>query len=314
MPSASPPTPTPPPTSLKHSIGGWLKENEDKFVPPVCNYMMHGDGRLKVMFVGGPNIRKDFHLEEGEEFFYMVKGDMNLVVMEGGKFKDIVIKEGEVFQLPGKIPHSPQRQANTMGLVIERERIKTELDCVRYFVGDTTETLYEEWFYCADLGTQLGPLIRRYFASEQHKTGKPIPGTVRADQPFLPDASRRLEKPFHLRTWVDAHMAEIQKVGSKPLWDETYQSEILALGEGEDKLKETKDEEVWLWQLVGSSSVKTGSTTRTLSPDDSLLLKAGTTYSHTRPKGCVCLYVAMPWANKDRAFKHLVPAKKDETK
>jgi len=298
-------------TAVQHNVAGWLRDNKDKFVPPVCNYMMHGDGRLKVMFVGGPNIRKDFHLEEGEEFFYMVKGNMNLVVLEGGKFKDIIIKEGEVFQLPGKIPHSPQRYADTMGLVIERERMKQELDCVRYFVGDTTETLYEEWFYCADLGTQLGPLIRRYFASEQHRTGRPVPGTIRADQPFLPDARRRLEKPFHLRSWVNTHLDEIQKKGSKALWDETYQSEILALGEGEDKLKQTKDEEIWLWQLVGGSSVQTGDVTRTLSPDDSVLLKANSVYSHTRPKGCVCLYVAMPWANKERAFRHLSAAKKE---
>ena len=48
------------------------------------------------MFVGGPNIRKDFHLEEGEEFFYMEKGAMVLRVLEGGAFKDIHIKEGEV--------------------------------------------------------------------------------------------------------------------------------------------------------------------------------------------------------------------------
>ena len=52
--------------------------------------------QLKVFFVGGPNQRKDFHLEEGEELFYMKKGDMELVILEGGQFKTVVIKEGEV--------------------------------------------------------------------------------------------------------------------------------------------------------------------------------------------------------------------------
>jgi len=27
----------------------------------------YGAGQLKVMFVGGPNSRKDYHIEEGEE-------------------------------------------------------------------------------------------------------------------------------------------------------------------------------------------------------------------------------------------------------
>ena len=56
----------------------------------------HGAGLLKVMFVGGPNTRRDFHIEEGEELFYQVKGDMVLKIMEQGKPKDVHIKEGEV--------------------------------------------------------------------------------------------------------------------------------------------------------------------------------------------------------------------------
>lgn len=39
-----------------------------------------------------------------------------------GEFKDVEIKEGEVFVLPGLVPHSPQRFADTLGLVIERRR------------------------------------------------------------------------------------------------------------------------------------------------------------------------------------------------
>lgn len=35
--------------------------------------------------------------------------------------------------MPGKIPHSPQRKEDTIGLVIERERATHELDCLRWF-------------------------------------------------------------------------------------------------------------------------------------------------------------------------------------
>ena len=38
----------------------------------------------------------------------------------------------------------------------------------RYFVEEdgkpTLQSLYEEWFHCVDLGTQLGPVIKRYWA------------------------------------------------------------------------------------------------------------------------------------------------------
>ena len=57
--------------------------------------MMHND-QLKVFFVGGPNQRKDFHLEEGEELFYKRKGDMSLPILTQGSIRTVHIKEGGV--------------------------------------------------------------------------------------------------------------------------------------------------------------------------------------------------------------------------
>lgn len=37
----------------------------------------------------------------------------------------------QMFLLPARIPHSPQRYADTVGLVIERQRQKTEMDGLR---------------------------------------------------------------------------------------------------------------------------------------------------------------------------------------
>lgn len=50
----------------KHNIEQWLQENEHLLEPPVMNKLMYGAGQLKVMYVGGPNIRSDYHLEMGE--------------------------------------------------------------------------------------------------------------------------------------------------------------------------------------------------------------------------------------------------------
>ena len=51
---------------------------------------------FQVFYVGGPNQRKDYHLEEGEELFFMRKGDMILKILEAGKFRDVKINEGDV--------------------------------------------------------------------------------------------------------------------------------------------------------------------------------------------------------------------------
>eukprot|EP00961_Rhodomonas_salina_P231918 3133116-Rhodomonas_salina.2 len=44
-------------------VNDWAKENEHCFAPPICNKLMH-KSQITVMFVGGPNSRKDFHIEE----------------------------------------------------------------------------------------------------------------------------------------------------------------------------------------------------------------------------------------------------------
>eukprot|EP00743_Colponemidia_sp_Colp-15_P003363 GILK01003636.1.p1 GENE.GILK01003636.1~~GILK01003636.1.p1 ORF type:complete len:331 (+),score=33.41 GILK01003636.1:40-993(+) len=145
----------------------WLDSIRSELQPPVGNKMLYGTGaEFKVMVVGGPNIRRDYHVEDGEEWFYQLYGDMVLKVVDNGVFKDIVIKEGESFLLPANVPHSPQRFANTVGLVIERERKHIEMDHLRWYCQNCHALLFEETFYCYDLGVQLKPVIEKYYASE----------------------------------------------------------------------------------------------------------------------------------------------------
>lgn len=144
----------------------FIVANKSRLVPPVSNCMLYSGKHLKVMIVGGPNQRDDFHVERGEEFFFQLSGQMNLDVMQMGRRMRIPIKEGSVFALPAGVPHSPQRYENTIGLVVERARSADELDALQWYVPGTNRLLYRETFYCADLGTQLKGVIERFMASE----------------------------------------------------------------------------------------------------------------------------------------------------
>ncbi|XP_040849095.1 3-hydroxyanthranilate 3,4-dioxygenase [Ochotona curzoniae] len=273
----------------------WVQKNQAFFQPPVCNKLMHQE-QLKIMFVGGPNTRKDYHIEEGEEVFYQMQGDMVLRVLERGQHRDVVIRQGEIFLLPARVPHSPQRFANTVGLVVERRRLETELDGLRYYVDNTTDILYEKWFYCEDLGTQLAPIIQEFFHSEQHRTGKPIPEQLLKEPPF-PLSTRPVMEPMSLEAWLDSHHSKLQAGTPLSLFGDSYETQVIAHGQGSSQGPRL-DVDVWLWQLEGSSVVIMGGQRLSLSPDDSLLVPAGSTYSWERAQGSVALSVTQDPARK----------------
>lgn len=128
--------------------------------PPVSNSLLFKDN-IKVMLVGGPNNRQDFHIEQGEELFYQMKGFLDIDVINNGNRERIRVNEGELFLLPVGLPHSPQRYTDTIGIVFERERLVNEIDCLRWYTEDT-KPLYEEFFHCEDLGTQLKVIIDNF--------------------------------------------------------------------------------------------------------------------------------------------------------
>ena len=155
-----------------HNLKAWVEENRDQLKPPVGNKMVYKDREFLVMVVGGPNQRKDFHVEEGEEFFFQIEGDITLRIMEDGAAKDIPIREGEIFLLPARVPHSPQRPANTVGMVIERVRKAGELDHLRWYCESCGEILHDASFELEDLGSQLKPIIQTFYAEEALRTCK----------------------------------------------------------------------------------------------------------------------------------------------
>jgi 3-hydroxyanthranilate 3,4-dioxygenase len=141
----------------------WVEENKDSLKPPVGNKEIYPGGDFIVMAVGGPNSRKDYHYNETPEFFYQIKGDIVLKVVEGGEFKDIEIKEGEIYLLNPKTPHSPQRKAGTIGLVIEQKRPADMLDAFLWFCENCGNKLYEEQVNVSNIVTQLPEVFKRFY-------------------------------------------------------------------------------------------------------------------------------------------------------
>jgi len=159
------------PVQRPFNLTKWIEDNRHLLKPPVGNQNLYKDaGDFIVMIVGGPNSRKDFHFNRSEELFYQLQGDVVVKIQEDGKIVDVPIKEGEMFLLPGKVPHSPQRGANTIGLVVEKKREASETDAFMWFCENCGEKLHEEWMTVSDIVKQLPPVMESFYANEQLRT------------------------------------------------------------------------------------------------------------------------------------------------
>jgi 3-hydroxyanthranilate 3,4-dioxygenase len=148
----------------------WIDENRHLLKPPVGNKVVWKDREFIVMVVGGPNERTDFHVNQGEEFFYQLEGDMTLKLIDpDGKMRDVRIREGDIYLLRANTPHSPQREANTVGLVIERRRREGERDSLQWFCEKCQNRLYSESFMLTNIETQFPDVFDRYYNSEHTK-------------------------------------------------------------------------------------------------------------------------------------------------
>ena len=152
------------------NLMGWIEEHRHLLKPPVGNAIVWEDTEFIVMIVGGPNRRNDYHIDPAEEFFYQLEGDMVLRVMEDEGPRDIPIRAGEVLLLPAHVPHSPQRVANTVGMVVERRRKDDEIDHLRWYCEGCNEVLHDAKLYVKDLGTQLKPIIESFYGDEALRT------------------------------------------------------------------------------------------------------------------------------------------------
>jgi 3-hydroxyanthranilate 3,4-dioxygenase len=143
------------------NLQAWVEENRHLLKPPVGNKPIW-DGDYLVMVVGGPNQRSDYHINPGPELFYQVEGGIILKIMEDGQPRDVPIRQGELFLLPAGVPHSPQRPAGTVGLVVEVPKFAKGTNHLRWFCRNCNTTLHDIPFEPADIGKQIKAMLAEF--------------------------------------------------------------------------------------------------------------------------------------------------------
>lgn len=150
----------------------WIADNKHLLKPPVANknlYVQSGD--FIVMIVAGPNARKDYHYNETEELFFQIEGSITVYIQQDGEKKVMQINEGDMYLLPAKTPHSPNRTPNSIGLVIERKRIDLNgQDGLLWFCDNCNHKLYEVYFPLENIENDFLPHFEDFYNSIEKRT------------------------------------------------------------------------------------------------------------------------------------------------
>jgi len=168
------------------NLNAWIEEHRHELKPPVGNRNLYVDaGDYIVMIVAGPNARKDYHFNETEELYYQLEGDINVRIQEDGKAVDIPIKEGEMFLLPARTPHSPSRSAGSIGLVIELKRSADQEDALMWFCDNCNTRLHDTFFHLKDIEKDFLPRFKEFYGSETMRTCPNCGHVMEVDKRFV---------------------------------------------------------------------------------------------------------------------------------
>lgn len=168
------------------NLNKWIDENRHLLKPPVGNkniYPLSDD--YIVMIVAGPNARKDYHYNETEELFYQLEGSIKVVIQEDGERKEMELNAGDMYLHPGKVPHSPVRSENSIGLVVERKRAgKGFTDGLLWFCENCNNKLHEVYFELHDIEKDFLPNFEHFYNNEHLRTCKKCGTVMEADPRF----------------------------------------------------------------------------------------------------------------------------------
>ena len=172
---------------LAFDLWQWIEQNREAFEPPVGNKVIWEDSQFTAMIVRGPNARRDFHVDPSDEIFFMLRGDMVLEYIDGGRRQQRVIRQGGMMLVPALTPHSPHRPADTWGLVVEVKRRPEQTESLLWFCDRRDALLHEVTMHVADIERELKAAIESFDASAERRTCRAC-GHVQPERAPVPHA------------------------------------------------------------------------------------------------------------------------------
>jgi 3-hydroxyanthranilate 3,4-dioxygenase len=165
----------------------WLEEHRHELVPPVGNKnLYHESDDYIVMVVAGPNARKDYHYNETEEWFFQLEGHITVRIQEDGKPREVHLGPGDMFLCPAKTPHSPVREAGSVGLVLERKRAgRGFTDGLMWFCESCNHSLHAAYFELNNIEQDFLPHFREFYGSESLRTCGECGHVMESDPRFV---------------------------------------------------------------------------------------------------------------------------------
>ncbi|MBL4887102.1 MAG: 3-hydroxyanthranilate 3,4-dioxygenase [Flavobacteriaceae bacterium] len=173
------------------NLNQWVEDNRALLKPPVGNKNLYVDsGDYIVMIVGGPNARKDYHYNETEELFYQLEGNIKVHIQENGQKRTMKLGPGDMYLHPAKVPHSPEREAGSIGLVIERKRIDLSgKDGLLWFCDNCNHKLHEVYFLLEDVEKDFLGHFKDFYSSKALLTCDNCGYQMPVDKRFIADES-----------------------------------------------------------------------------------------------------------------------------
>ncbi|QED38369.1 3-hydroxyanthranilate 3,4-dioxygenase [Antarcticibacterium arcticum] len=175
------------PIDKPFNLNKWIEQNRDLLKPPVGNKNIYRESNdYIVMVVGGPNARKDYHYNETEELFYQLEGNIKVHIQENGLKRTMELGPGDMYLHPGKVPHSPEREEGSIGIVIERKRVGLEgMDGLLWYCDNCNNKLYEVFFPLDNIETDFLAHFKKFYQSEELRTCQNCGTVMPADPKFI---------------------------------------------------------------------------------------------------------------------------------